>query len=74
MLSCRFGVPELLRTPLGVATPLFEALRTCQMMPAIGLKANGYDLVGRTDLGSGKSESLKESFHSVRVFMCWFLD
>ncbi|CED85374.1 Anaphase-promoting complex (APC), subunit 1 (meiotic check point regulator/Tsg24) [Phaffia rhodozyma] len=60
MVSRGFGVPELLRLPLGVATPLFEALRTCQAMPPPGLSEHEYDLIGREDLGSRDKKAWKE--------------
>ncbi|OCH86063.1 hypothetical protein OBBRIDRAFT_890739 [Obba rivulosa] len=48
--------PDYLRTlPLGIAAPLREAARTCQLSPAGDWPVSAYQMIGRHDLAEGLS-------------------
>ena len=50
--------------PLGVASALKEALRTCQLSPSGDWPLPAYELVGRNDLAEGLNNSPAPLFHS----------
>ena len=55
MVSHRVGLGFLNLLPIGLAAPLREAARTCQLAPGQDWPAAAYEFVGRNDLAEGAS-------------------
>lgn len=59
--------------PLGIAAPLREAARTCQLSPAGDWPVVAYELIGRNDLAEGlnpiASEFTGHGYRSVKEFI-----
>jgi anaphase-promoting complex subunit 1 len=55
MVSHQIGSTFLNVIPLGLAAPLREAARTCQLAPGQDWPANAYEFIGRNDLAEGAS-------------------
>ena len=59
--------------PLGLAAPICEAARSCQLSPAGDWPASAYQLIGRNDLAAGVNNSPDSSFshgyRSVRDYL-----
>ncbi|EGN94861.1 hypothetical protein SERLA73DRAFT_114320 [Serpula lacrymans var. lacrymans S7.3] len=53
--------------PLGVAAPLREAIRTCQLSPAMHWTSAHYELIGRRDLAFSVSPNAPDTSHN-RMF------
>jgi anaphase-promoting complex subunit 1 len=57
MVKSQIG-PEFLRLlPIGIAAPLREAIRTCQLSPSGEWPVGAYQLTGRNDLAEGVGSS-----------------
>ncbi|KAI0364452.1 hypothetical protein BV20DRAFT_956236 [Pilatotrama ljubarskyi] len=69
----QFKPHNLQRLPLGVAAPLREALRTCQLSPGGDWTVSAYRLVGRNDLAEGLTDKPaiadNNGYRSVREFL-----
>ncbi|KAL0952347.1 hypothetical protein HGRIS_006627 [Hohenbuehelia grisea] len=52
MMKAHLGTQFLDRLPLGVATPIREAARTCQMDPPVDWTVQAYEFIGRNDLAA----------------------
>lgn len=61
------------RLPLGVAAPVHEAARTCQLSPPRGWSAAGYNAIGRNDLAAAGSEApsmvLNEGYRAIKDYI-----
>ncbi|EPQ55810.1 hypothetical protein GLOTRDRAFT_138586 [Gloeophyllum trabeum ATCC 11539] len=57
LVSWQSGKNYTARLPLGVASPLEEAARSCQLSPPKDWPAHGYRLIGRNDLAEQQSSS-----------------
>ncbi|EAU87599.1 anaphase promoting complex subunit 1 [Coprinopsis cinerea okayama7 len=57
------GVDKIDMLPLGIAAPLREALRTCQMAPPAHWPLPSYSQIGRNDLAASASEDPEETFN-----------
>jgi anaphase-promoting complex subunit 1 len=55
MVSHQIGPTFLNVIPLGLAAPLREAARTCQLAPGQDWPAAAYEFIGRNDLAEGAS-------------------
>ena len=55
MVRCHLGLDNLRNMPLGIAAPLREACRTCQLSPGGDWPVSAYQLIGRNDLAEGLS-------------------
>ncbi|KAI0358750.1 hypothetical protein OH77DRAFT_1518715 [Trametes cingulata] len=68
-----FRLQDLQRLPLGVAAPLREALRTCQLSPGGDWTVSAYQLIGRNDLAEGFTDkpavAVNNGYRSVREFL-----
>ncbi|KAI0769381.1 hypothetical protein BD413DRAFT_557879 [Trametes elegans] len=64
---------DINRLPLGIAAPIREALRTCQLSPAGDWQVSMYNIIGRNDLAEGLSErptvASNYGYRSVREFL-----
>lgn len=57
MIKAGLGIGFISNLPLGVAAPLREAARTCQLSPPAEWPVSAYKLIGRNDLAAGASSS-----------------
>ncbi|KAI8994045.1 hypothetical protein BD414DRAFT_513664 [Trametes punicea] len=64
---------ELEHLPLGIAAPLREALRTCQLAPSGDWPVSAYHLIGRNDLAEGFADkpvvAVNNGYRSIREFL-----
>ncbi|KAI0644745.1 hypothetical protein C8Q79DRAFT_913177 [Trametes meyenii] len=69
----QFKLRDLQRLPLGVASPVREALRTCQLSPGGDWSVSAYHLIGRNDLAEGFTDrpavAVNSGYRSVREFL-----
>ncbi|KAI0829732.1 hypothetical protein BC628DRAFT_1408561 [Trametes gibbosa] len=69
----QFKPSDLQRFPLGVAAPIREALRTCQLSPSGDWTMTAYRLVSRNDLAEGFNDkpavAVNTGYRSVREFL-----
>ncbi|KAI0674923.1 hypothetical protein C8Q78DRAFT_965335 [Trametes maxima] len=69
----QFKLRDLERLPLGVAAPVREALRTCQLSPGGDWTVSAYHLIGRNDLAEGFTDrpavAVNSGYRSVREFL-----
>lgn len=57
MVKAGMGVEFIDRLPLGIAAPLREATRTCQLSPPAQWPTEAYRIIGRNDLAAGVSHA-----------------
>lgn len=57
MVMSRLGPEFLDRLPLGIAAPLREAARTCQLAPPGDWPLTAYRAIGRNDLAASASDA-----------------
>lgn len=72
--TAKKGTAFLNSLPLGIAAPLREAIRTCQLSPPSHWRTEHYDLIGRHDLAFSiagtQSEILQRGiFQSAETYM-----
>ncbi|KAI0315112.1 hypothetical protein OF83DRAFT_1133590 [Amylostereum chailletii] len=56
MVKAHIGPEFLDRLPLGLAAPLREVMRTCQLAPGQDWPTAAYEFIGRNDLAEGASD------------------
>ncbi|KAK2466609.1 hypothetical protein APHAL10511_000867 [Amanita phalloides] len=66
--------PEFLnRIPFGIAAPIREAARTCQLAPPANWPLEAYLAIGRNDLAASASEAPdNEGYHPIKDFITPF--
>ncbi|KAI0299010.1 hypothetical protein B0F90DRAFT_1818336 [Multifurca ochricompacta] len=73
MVSHQIGQTFLNALPLGLAAPLREAARTCQLAPGHDWPTAAYDFVGRNDLAEGANVDLSvlntAGYRSIKEFL-----
>jgi anaphase-promoting complex subunit 1 len=73
MVSHRIGPAFLNALPLGLAAPLREAARICQLAPGQDWPTAAYEFVGRNDLAEGanvnSSELNTNGYRAVKQFL-----
>jgi hypothetical protein len=57
MVALSRGRDFIANLPLGIAAPLCEATRTCQLAPPTGWSQEAYQLVGRNDLAASMTNT-----------------
>ncbi|KAL6308208.1 hypothetical protein BKA93DRAFT_725930 [Sparassis latifolia] len=57
LVKSQIGLDVLRYLPIGIAAPLREAARTCQLAPSGDWSVSAYQLIGRNDLAEGLSSS-----------------
>lgn len=62
MVAAGFGLKQLEAMPLGVALPLYDAIRTCRHRAPADWPISAYRLIGRDDLG--KQQVQADSYES----------
>ncbi len=69
----KFKLQDLQHLPLGIASPIREALRTCQLSPGGDWSVAAYRLIGRSDLAEGFTDkpaiAVNNGYRSVREFL-----
>lgn len=69
----KFRPQDLQRLPLGIAAPIREALRTCQLSPGGDWTVTAYRLIGRNDLAEGFTDkpsiAVNNGYRSIREFL-----
>ncbi|KAL1942433.1 hypothetical protein VTO73DRAFT_6035 [Trametes versicolor] len=69
----KFKLQDLQHLPLGIASPIREALRTCQLSPGGDWSVAAYRLIGRSDLAEGFTDkpaiAVNNGYRSVRQFL-----
>ena len=63
LVNSKVEVDLLNRVPLGMAAPIREAARTCQLAPPGNWPLEAYQIIGRNDLAASASEA-PESLHN----------
>jgi anaphase-promoting complex subunit 1 len=63
MVKVQIGLDFLRLLPLGIAAPLREAIRTCQLSPSGEWPVGAYQLTGRNDLAEGVGASPDQLFN-----------
>jgi len=70
MVRSQIGIDFLNRLPLGLAAPLREVARTCQLSPGQDWSAAAYEFVGRNDLAEGthtrSDATIASNYRSVK--------
>ncbi|THH09652.1 hypothetical protein EW146_g8626 [Bondarzewia mesenterica] len=73
MVKAHLGLDFLNHLPLGLAAPLREVARTCQLSPGQDWTAAAYEFVGRNDLAEGAHADLDAmatgSYRSVKDYL-----
>ncbi|PFH49996.1 hypothetical protein AMATHDRAFT_62013 [Amanita thiersii Skay4041] len=73
LVHSKFGPDMLNRVPLGLAAPIREALRTCQLAPPGNWPLEAYQAIGRNDLAASASEApemmYSDGFRPVKDFI-----
>ncbi|OBZ68319.1 Anaphase-promoting complex subunit 1, partial [Grifola frondosa] len=73
MVKLQVDLQTLRHTPLGLAAPLREATRTCQLSPSGDWPVVAYQLIGRNDLAEGLSMSpdlfFNHGYRSVKEYI-----
>ncbi|KAH7911788.1 hypothetical protein BJ138DRAFT_869582 [Hygrophoropsis aurantiaca] len=61
--TARSGIQLLDSLPLGIAAPLREAIRTCQLSPPSSWSPDHYELIGRRDLAYSVAQTQPDISH-----------
>lgn len=73
LVNCEAGSEFLNRIPLGLAAPIREAARTCQLAPPANWPLEAYLAIGRNDLAASASEApdlmYNESYRPIKDFI-----
>lgn len=73
LVKCKAGSGFLSRIPLGLAAPIREAARTCQLAPPANWPLEAYLAIGRNDLAASASEApdlmYNEAYRPIKDFI-----
>jgi anaphase-promoting complex subunit 1 len=73
MVTSRLGPEFLDRLPIGLAAPLREAARTCQLAPPADWPLAAYSAIGRNDLAASAGDTLdmlfSDGYKTVKHFL-----